>query len=98
MIPPARCFPVVINEVMTSNKGSVSDGMGNFPDWVEFYNPTDKPVDMGGYGLSDSLLEGAKYVFPSGAVVEPTGIWWYIAPGEALSDYHADFKLNDTES
>ena len=27
-----QVFPVVINEVMTSNKGSVSDGMGNFPD------------------------------------------------------------------
>ena len=92
-----QVFPVVINEVMTSNKGSVSDGMGNFPDWVEFYNPTDKPVDMGGYGLSDSLLEGAKYVFPSGAVVEPDGYLVVYCAGEALSDYHADFKLNDTE-
>ena len=88
-----QVFPVVINEVMTSNKGSVSDGMGNFPDWVEFYNPTDKPVDMGGYGLSDSLLEGAKYVFPSGAVVEPDGYLVVYCAGEALSDYHA----NDTE-
>ena len=92
-----QVFPVVINEVMTSNKGSVSDGMGNFPDWVEFYNPTDKPVDIGGYGLSDSLLEGAKYVFPSGAVVEPDGYLVVYCAGEALSDYHADFKLNDTE-
>ncbi|NCB31858.1 MAG: lamin tail domain-containing protein, partial [Clostridia bacterium] len=69
----AASVSVRLNEVMTSNKGSVPDGLGNFPDWVELYNPSDKEVDISGYGLSDNVLEGGKYVFPAGTKVEPNG-------------------------
>ena len=85
---------VCISEVMTSNKGSVPDGLGNFPDWVELYNPGDKTVDISGYGLSDSLLEGAKYVFPSGTKLEAGEYIVVYCAGEALSPMHAPFRLS----
>lgn len=90
-------FGVRINEVMTSNKGSVNDGLGNFPDWVELYNPTDKTVDLTGYGLSDSVLEGGKYVFPSGASLEAGAYMVVYCSGAAETPYHAPFKLSATE-
>ena len=31
---------IEINEVMSSNKGSVPDETGDFPDWIEIYNNT----------------------------------------------------------
>ena len=47
-----------LNEIMLSNKGSVPDGSGDYPDWVEIYNGGSEAADISGYGLSDSLLEG----------------------------------------
>ena len=85
---------VRINEVMTSNKGSVPDELGNFPDWVELYNPSDKTVDLSGYGLSDSLIEGGKYVFPSGTRLEPGEYIVIYCSGEAETPLHAAFRLS----
>lgn len=90
----AASVSVRLNEVMTSNKGSVPDGLGNFPDWVELYNPSDKEVDISGYGLSDNVLEGGKYVFPAGTKLEPNGYIVVFCSGEAESPLHAPFRLS----
>lgn len=46
---------VVINEVMTKDTiGLVFvDGQGDGSDWAEFYNTSDKDLDLGGYYVSD---------------------------------------------
>lgn len=64
---------VSLNEVMTSNKGAVPDENGEFFDWVELRNSSSSAVDISGWGLSDSILELAKFVFPSGTVIAPDG-------------------------
>ena len=94
---PSAAVSVRINEVMTSNKGSVPDGLGGYPDWIELYNNSDKEVDIGGYGLSDSLLDGAKYVFPSGAKLGPGGYILVYCSGESETNYHTAFRLSATE-
>ena len=43
---------VVINEVCSSNVSSVSDNSGEYSDWVELYNTSDKEVTLSGYYLS----------------------------------------------
>ena len=53
---------VEINEVMSSNKGSVPDETGDFPDWIEVYNNTDSPLDTSGYGLTDNV-PGRSYPY-----------------------------------
>ena len=43
---------VVINEFMASNVKTIADGQGQFDDWIELYNPSDAPVDVGGWYLT----------------------------------------------
>jgi len=57
--------PVVINEVMTLNPGCVLDERMTASDWVELYNRSDKPVDLEGFGLSDSRSASRRWTFPN---------------------------------
>ena len=94
----ATDYGLVLNEVMTSNKGAVADEFGNFPDWVEIRNTTEKAMDIGGYGLSDDMLSAAKWTFPSGTVVPASGYLVVFLNGDAsLGGLHAGFKLNASE-
>jgi len=68
--------PVVISEIMYnpgSREGGYRDDEGNvvptMTEWVELYNPTDEPVDMAGWTLSDE--DGATSPFPAGTTLEP---------------------------
>ncbi|MHC4735499.1 MAG: LamG-like jellyroll fold domain-containing protein, partial [Planctomycetota bacterium] len=57
---------VVINEVMShSNAG---------PDWIELHNTTSKPIDIGGWFLSDNDRDEPnlmKYRIPDGTMIDP---------------------------
>ena len=54
----------VINELMSSNSTIIQDEDGDYPDWIELFNPGTSPIDMTGYGLSDRESEPFKWVFP----------------------------------
>ena len=86
-----------LNEIMLSNKGSVPDGSGDYPDWVEIYNGGSEAADISGFGLSDSLLEGPKYVFPAGTVLESGEFIVVWCSGDSSEELHAPFKLNAEE-
>lgn len=88
---------VALSEIMISNKGSVPDNLGGYPDYIELHNGSSERADISGYGLSDSLLEGAKYVFPAGTVLEPDAYVVVWCGGEAEDDMHAPFKLSAGE-
>ena len=88
---------VTLSEIMISNKGSVPDNLGGYPDYIELHNGSSEKADISGYGLSDSLLEGAKYVFPAGTVLEPGAYVVVWCGGEAEDDMHAPFKLSAGE-
>lgn len=88
---------VALSEIMISNKGSVPDNLGGYPDYIELHNGSTERADISGYGLSDSLLEGAKYVFPAGTVLEPDAYVVVWCGGEAEDDMHAPFKLSAGE-
>ena len=61
---------VVINEVCTSNIACCEDENGDYPDWVELYNPTSQDVDISGYVLNKSVKRNKeKYVFPEGFIL-----------------------------
>lgn len=60
----ANAQPVMINEVMSSNKGALYDVDGDAPDWIEFYNPGPDPVNLKGFGISDQQDDLSKWVFP----------------------------------
>lgn len=82
-----------ISEVLARNAGVV-DHEGTFPDWLELYNEGGSAVDLGGLGLSDSLLEPAKFVFAQGTVVgagEYLVVWANDEDG--TSGLHAGFSF-----
>lgn len=58
---------VVINEVL-ANSGAASD-------WIELHNRTGSPVDIGGWFLSDSAVDLAKYRIPPGTVIAAGGFF-----------------------
>lgn len=88
---------VALSEIMISNKGSVPDNLGGYPDYIELHNGSTERADISGYGLSDSLLEGAKYVFPAGTVLEPDAYVVVWCSGDAEDGMHAPFKLSAGE-
>lgn len=85
---------VVLNEVMAVNRTTIVNG-GKTPDWIELYNTTSTPRDLGGMSLSDDATLPRKFVFPAGTIVEGNSrivIWCdddMTAPG-----MHAGFALS----
>lgn len=57
--------PVLINEILTHSATT--------PDWIELYNESSSPVDIGGWCLSDSSEDPFKYTFPTNTVIAAEG-------------------------
>jgi hypothetical protein len=89
----------VINEWLASNTRYPDPTDGNFDDWFELYNPTDKPIDLIGYRLSQRATENTKFVIPSGYIIPPHGFLLVWADdddddNEPGTDLHVNFKLS----
>ena len=83
---------VIISEIMTNNTGTVSDGAGNHPDYIELHNTSGEPQDISGWGLSDR--EDRLWVFPDKTVLPPDGYILVWCTGEKVENaLIADFKL-----
>ncbi|MCI7570412.1 MAG: lamin tail domain-containing protein [Clostridiales bacterium] len=88
---------VRLNEIMLSNKGAAADKNGEFYDYIELYNGSDRDADISGYGLTDELVSGAKFVFPNGTVVPANGFIVVYCSGEKSEGLYASFKLSATD-
>ena len=53
---------------MANNKTVIANG-GEFPAWVELYNPTAAAVNISDWSLSDSQSAPRKFIFPAGTIV-----------------------------
>ena len=56
---------LVINEIMTSNKGAYTDLNGNTYDWIELYNGYNEDINLSNYTLSDEESGKTKWIFPN---------------------------------
>lgn len=96
IVPPAGW---VINEMMSQNLATVMDEAGEFDDWVEIHNPTNAPLDLAGYYVSDKLNNPTKWQVPSGvadSTVIPAGGYVLLWADEQGSQgwNHMNFKLS----
>jgi len=96
--PSAGSGGIILNEVMTNNKGILVDDMGANSDWVEIYNNTDQPVDLSRFALSDDEQNPLKWVFPR-MELAPHGYALVYLSGSSRSDVengilHGSFKLS----
>jgi hypothetical protein len=56
---------IFINEFSTDNENIAADEQGDYDDWIEIFNATDNPVNLGGLFITDSLDRPAKHRIPS---------------------------------
>ena len=77
-VAPAQ---VVINEFSCSNYSL--NVAGNNEDFVELFNETAGPIDIGGWYMSDDEDNPTKFEIPAGTIVPPNGYLTIICSGEA---------------
>jgi hypothetical protein len=59
---------VLINEVLANNS-ALEEPDGSKPDWVELYNPSTTPVDLGDMSLTDDTTMSRRWIFPAGMIL-----------------------------
>ena len=88
---------MVINELVASNDsiGGQMDPDGGFPDWIEFYNTTNRTLDLTGIFLSDDFDDLQKWEFPEGTALAADDylIVWADNDLDEMG-IHAAFRLN----
>ena len=71
---PAGTTGLMISEVVSSNGSTLLDEDGDASDWIELHNPTQEPIDVEGFHLSDDDEQPQRWRLPSRVV----------GPGERL--------------
>lgn len=87
--------PLRINELLADNETVDQDAAGDFDDWVEIHNRSAQAIALGGYHLSDRLLQPRLWAFPVGTSIPAGGflrVWLDKEPHEG--PLHANFSLD----
>ncbi|MBN2476227.1 MAG: lamin tail domain-containing protein [Pirellulales bacterium] len=92
--------PLLINEFMAVNDGTLLDGDGNYSDWIEIHNPTQQTVSLGGWYLTDEQSDLTKWPFPD-VSLDPGQYRVVFASGQEVDDHvdaqgylHTNFRLD----
>ncbi len=91
---------VVINEFSGANYSENQDNYGDYEDWIELYNTSTSPVDIGGYFLSDKIGNPTKWEIPAGTMIggEDYLVFWCSKRDETGGgNYHTSFKITQTK-
>ena len=87
----------LISEFMASNEDSLVDGNGRASDWIEIHNPSQSPVDLANWRLTDVPTNRSKWTFPS-VTIQPGGYLIVFASGDNVPDpsgnLHTNFQLD----
>ncbi len=87
-----------INEFMASNRVTITDEDGDYPDWIELYNSGSSTLELEGFWLSDDLLNPLKWQFPA-ISLEPGEFLLVFASGKNRKDpagpyLHTNFRIS----
>lgn len=87
---------VRISEVMAGEQLVLPDAYGEFSDWVELYNTTQREIDLAGWCLSDDPADPQKWIIRD-LVLQPGQRAVIFCSGRGISaagELHADFSLS----
>ncbi|MGI9568493.1 MAG: Calx-beta domain-containing protein, partial [Desulfobulbia bacterium] len=94
-----KLFPVIISEFMAANDDTLEDPHepNEFPDWIELYNASPLPVDLGGIYITDNLGNPTKWRIPEGLSIGAGEYMVLYADADPeQGPTHLDFKLSAT--
>ncbi|HNU76743.1 MAG TPA: CotH kinase family protein [Prolixibacteraceae bacterium] len=93
----AESGKIRISEFMAINSKTLQDDDGDYPDWIELYNPGDSLVSLLGWHLTDDAGNLVKWTFPA-ITLPPEEYLIVFASGKDRSDplrpLHTNFKLS----
>ena len=84
---------IVISEVMTANRSTITNQAGRLCDWVELYNPTGSAIILEGAYLSDDAADRMKWPIPTMTLEAGARVVIPCSGSDAPAG-EADFSLN----
>ena len=88
---------LLISEFMAANSHTLADVDGEFSDWIEVHNPTDAPVQLEGWYLTDDAEDLNRWEFPA-RTLNAGDFLVVFASGknrtDPTSELHTNFKLD----
>jgi len=76
---------IVINEICANNNSILMDEEKKYPDWIELYNTSDKPVDLTDWQLTDKV-DSTTWKFPEVRMM-PHSYLLVFASGKETKNY-----------
>ncbi len=96
-----RAGELVITELMSSNDSTVADGYGEYSDWFELYNASDRPLSLKGCFVTDDPAKPYASECPDVTVAAGQYLTVF-ASGQSQpakdNEVHAAFKLSAGET
>ena len=87
-------LPVIVTEVMAENTGGWRDQAGELAPWIELWNPSSEPVNLGGWALSNDPAQRRRWLFPAGTVIGRHQVLMVAADGQPQQgSLHTSFAL-----
>ena len=94
-LPIIGSSQIIINEVQSSNNSTLADNYGEYEDWIELYNPTDSPVEIGGLVLKDNVDTWQIPTGDTATIIPSNGFFLLWADDEGYQGkFHTNFKLS----
>ena len=88
---------LIISEIVSVNRATLTDQDGDFSDWVEIFNGRTEAVNLDGWHLTDDPQVQHKWAFPD-VVLPPGGFLVVFASRKAGStteqELHTNFKID----
>jgi hypothetical protein len=86
--------PVVVSELMASNRKTVRSDTGKYCDWIELHNRSKKPVSLRGMYLTDDPSLASIHPLPADVRIAPGGYMIFWADGSPVEgELHVGFRL-----
>ncbi len=85
---------VIINEFMADNQSVIADVDGEYDDWIELYNTTNKTQKLEGWFISDDANNITKWVFPKVSIKPKAYLILWADKDDLQSGLHTNFKLS----
>jgi hypothetical protein len=86
---------LVINELMANNKNTIQDEAGEYDDWIELYNTSNKEIDLTGYFLTDDIKMPKKWPLPNQKIGAEQYLIIWADNTVSQGVFHTNFKLNN---